>query len=180
VTETLVPSSRQTLRSELLHLIEDHTLVGQSASVKDLVACTEKSDSTVRKAVLGLLTDGFITVVPGETPTRYVAVRKSDEPPEEVKNMATTKTKKSAAPSASASEPKPKNGVGRPKDPEVQRRDERVLELIKKDGASVAQIAEKLGVSTGIAYLSVWRLRKAGVVQKQVTGSRTPIWVHVA
>lgn len=60
-------------------------------------------------------------------------------------------------------------------------RDVQVLEAIAAgDGMSVADVAAKLDVTTGLAYGSVWRLQKAGSIEKARDGSRTPLWKKAA
>lgn len=172
MTDTLVPTSRQTLRTELLHLIEDRTAAGSGQSVKNLVMLTEKSETTVRKAVKELEAEGFIEVafVSHRVPFYRAADKNAPEPPKGGDNMATKTKAKAATPE--------RRGPGRPKDPEVQARDEKALKLIvaKPDGLSVGDLAEKLGVSKSLAYISVWRLRTAGTIVKAASGTRTPTW----
>lgn len=164
-------TTRQTLVSEVLHLIEDATYEGpsQGATVRDLVDKIEKSETSVRKAVKELEDGGFVRKNGADgRHWRYVAVRKNEG--EEVNTMAaeTTNTK---AETTSA-------GRGRPKDPAVQDRDAKVMALVEKsaEGVTVEEVAAALKIERNAAYLSIWRLRKAGQVNKTQTGSRTPRW----
>lgn len=48
--------------------------------------------------------------------------------------------------------------------------DARILELLQEDaGLSIAEIAERVGLSSSPAWRRIERLKKAGVIQKQVT-----------
>lgn len=171
--------SRPTLTSELLHLIEDATFESDTSGlpVKDLVHLTEKSETTVRKAVKELEAGGFIakaTDVDADRgkPGHYVAVTKYDitETPRGGDNMPTkTKTPAEDAPV--------KRGAGRPKDPAVQERDGRVLKVITDTGgATVTDITAKLQEEKSLVYISIWRLRVAGAIVKTASGTRAPLW----
>lgn len=168
---TGIVKARHTLTSELLHLLENRESRGEATWVKTLVELTEKSETTIRKAVNELLEGGFIERVPLAT-TQLRTVRKQDliDAPEEVKNMADTTTKTVTT------------GRGRPNDPAVQERDGKVLAFIgkSKEGATVAEIAEAVGIECNAAYLSVWRLRVAGSIVKTPSGSRAPRWAKAA
>lgn len=63
-----------------------------------------------------------------------------------------------------------RRGPGRPRIPAVIERDDSVEKFIADQGgaATVAQIAEALGITKNFAYLSLWRLRK----QDKVTYAR--------
>lgn len=55
---------------------------------------------------------------------------------------------------------------GRPRPAETVQRDEAILSLLRRDGAQTRnQIAEQLGVEKVKAYLSLDRLRRAGLVR---------------
>lgn len=170
MTDMLI-KPRHTLMTEVLHLIEEESYEGGAlVHVSDLITLTERSESTVRKAVKELLDGGFIATVEGYKPTAYVAVRKHDtDEPREVKNMTDE-------------EPIKADGRGRPRDPGVEERDEKVLSLIGStpEGLTVAELAAQLDVKPGIAYLSIWRLRKQGKVVKTPSGTRAPRWAKAA
>ena len=124
-------------------------LVSGPKTVKELVEITGKSESTVRKAVKALEASGAVT----KDGTSYAVaeITKGDE----------------------------NRGRGRPKDPFVQARDERVLEVVKNSGeagVTTASIAEKLDITTNAAYISVWRLKKDGKVTKVLNGTRQPAY----
>ena len=55
---------------------------------------------------------------------------------------------------------------GRPRPPEVEARDLRVVELLTEGPKTRNQLTEVLGVKPGIAYLSIYRLRREGRVEK--------------
>lgn len=57
---------------------------------------------------------------------------------------------------------------GRPRDPGVIERDERVLGALSTEEAKTkAQLAEELSLAPSVVYLSLWRLHKAGLVQRE-------------
>ena len=57
---------------------------------------------------------------------------------------------------------------GRPRDPGVIERDERVLGALSTDEAKTkAQLAGELGLDPNVVYLSLWRLNKAGLVTRE-------------
>lgn len=73
-----------------------------------------------------------------------------------------------------------KQNAGRPRQEEIKARDEQVLEIIKKagsDGVTKQGIAEALGVTSSLAYISVHRLKKDGKITKVGSGTRSPHWV---
>lgn len=57
---------------------------------------------------------------------------------------------------------------GRPRDPGVIERDERVLGALSTEEAKTkAQLAEELSLTPSVVYLSLWRLHKAGLVRRE-------------
>jgi predicted Rossmann fold nucleotide-binding protein DprA/Smf involved in DNA uptake len=57
---------------------------------------------------------------------------------------------------------------GRPRDPGVIERDERVLGALSTEEAKTkAQLAGELGLEPNVVYLSLWRLHKAGLVTRE-------------
>jgi len=66
---------------------------------------------------------------------------------------------------------------GRPRDPGVIERDERVLSVLSTEEAkSKAQIAEELDLAPSVVYLSLWRLHKAErVTREQRAWKRTAV-----
>lgn len=54
---------------------------------------------------------------------------------------------------------------GRPRPPETVQRDERILSLLKEEPRTRNQLAELTGVPPVKVYLSLDRLRKAGLVR---------------
>jgi predicted Rossmann fold nucleotide-binding protein DprA/Smf involved in DNA uptake len=57
---------------------------------------------------------------------------------------------------------------GRPRDPGVIERDERVLGALSTEEAKTkSQVAGELGLEPNVVYLSLWRLHKAGLVQRE-------------
>lgn len=118
----------------------------------ELVTITGKSESTVRKATKALVESGALT-----------------------KNG----TKFEITPTSSVTDDGAKRGRGRPKDPFVAARDERVFAELKaagKGGATVATVAEALDVKASVVYISVWRLRQDKRVTKVLNGTRQPAW----
>lgn len=56
---------------------------------------------------------------------------------------------------------------GRPRDPSVVERDQRVLgALADGETKTKAQLAGELGLEPNVVYLSLWRLHKAGAVSR--------------
>jgi DNA-binding IclR family transcriptional regulator len=62
--------------------------------------------------------------------------------------------------------PAERRGPGRPRIPAVIERDDGVLQYLKDHGGSaqVREIAEAQGIPKNLTYLSLWRLRKQGLV----------------
>ena len=57
---------------------------------------------------------------------------------------------------------------GRPRDPGVMERDERVLGALSTTEAKTkAQLAGELGLEPSVVYLSLWRLNRAGLVTRE-------------
>lgn len=57
---------------------------------------------------------------------------------------------------------------GRPRDPGVIERDERVLGALSTEEAKTkAQLAGELGLEPSVVYLSLWRLNRAGLVTRE-------------
>jgi predicted ArsR family transcriptional regulator len=59
-----------------------------------------------------------------------------------------------------------KSRRGRPRPQNTVDRDEQVHQLLKKGGLTKTEIADKLGIAAGEAYLSLFRLNKQGRVAK--------------
>lgn len=74
-----------------------------------------------------------------------------------------------AAATASAEDDSAASGRrGRPRDPGVMERDERVLGALSTTEAKTkSQLAGELGLEPSVVYLSLWRLHKAGLVQRE-------------
>jgi predicted transcriptional regulator len=62
---------------------------------------------------------------------------------------------------------------GRPRPQGTIDRDEQVLQLLQKGPLTRTEIAEKLGIESGAAYLSLFRLHKTGRVAKVAKGEGT-------
>lgn len=62
-----------------------------------------------------------------------------------------------------------KSKRGRPRDPQAETRDEQVREALAEGPQSREQLATKLGLEGNLVYLSLWRLRKSGIVEKVET-----------
>jgi hypothetical protein len=63
---------------------------------------------------------------------------------------------------------KPKSGRGRPKSADVQARDERVYDVVASHaGLTRAQLENELGLAGSDAYMSLFRLRTAGRVERR-------------
>lgn len=58
---------------------------------------------------------------------------------------------------------------GRPRPQDTINRDEQVFQLLANKGPLTrTQIAEELGIETGIAYMSLFRLKRDGFVERGV------------
>lgn len=71
--------------------------------------------------------------------------------------------------SAESNEAEASNGRrGRPRDPSVVERDQRVLGALS-DGEpkTKAQLASELGLEPNVVYLSLWRLHREGAVSRE-------------
>ena len=67
---------------------------------------------------------------------------------------------------------------GRPRPQETIERDDKVVASLQDSPKTTGELAEELGVEKGIAYLSIYRLRREGRVQKQ-TSDKGRVWVLV-
>lgn len=78
-------------------------------------------------------------------------------------------TAENAQPTEGSVTPEGESGRrGRPRDPGVIERDERVLGALSTTEAKTkAQLAGELGLEPGVVYLSLWRLNKAGLVTRE-------------
>jgi predicted transcriptional regulator len=141
---------------KVLTVLEDVTAKGEGAHVRDIATVSGLSETTVRKQLKELETGGFARRVPNAT-TQWEAVSKHEDDAEPKSNGA--------------------QGRGRPRTPEAEARDGAVLALIKKGVGDTGEIAKSIGTTRGLAYLSVWRLVKAGLVKKEATGTRSPNYV---
>lgn len=65
---------------------------------------------------------------------------------------------------------KPKSGRGRPKSAEVKERDERVYDAIAAGPKTRAELEEELGLTGNDAYMSLFRLRTDGRIQRKRVG----------
>lgn len=107
----------------------------------------ELGETTVRTALKGLVGIGMVSTDAGV----YSLVAKSSQKASKAKARETGQA--------------------------VQERDAKVLELLQNAGQlSREEIAEKLGVSSSFAYLSLYRLRRDNKVKQVHIGTRTPDW----
>lgn len=173
------------IQPAILRIIEDATVRGSGIHVSTLVAHAKNpavrigglapSETTIRKAVNELAAGGFIRRVQHAT-TQWEAVSKheqeSDMPEKAAGATKKATPKKKAAPAKAA--------AGRPRSADAAARDEKTLAAVKasgKTGITVDDVAKKLGVERGLAYVSVWRLAKAGTIVKTNNGTRTPAYI---
>lgn len=61
----------------------------------------------------------------------------------------------------------PASSAGRPRPNEVVERDEAALKLITKDGITKEELADQLKVKPSHAYLSLFRLQRAGKIERR-------------
>lgn len=67
---------------------------------------------------------------------------------------------------------------GRPRPQETLERDNQVKTQLASGPKTTQELAEALGIETGIAYLCIYRLKRAGEVEKvqAESGGRNPAW----
>lgn len=58
----------------------------------------------------------------------------------------------------------------------VVARDESVFQVLTEGPKTLVDLTARLSLEQGQAYGSVWRGRKAGLVEKARVGGRTPVW----
>lgn len=140
---------------KVLHAVEDvtYTTEAPGASVDYLAQVTGLSATTVRKTIKELEDGGFVQRN-GANGRAWVF-------------RAVTKNQEESMPK---SEP---TADGRGQRAQAQERDALVLSLLP---ATVDEVAAKLKVKRSVAYVSIWRLHRAGKVAKTATGTRTPVW----
>lgn len=69
---------------------------------------------------------------------------------------------------------------GRPRPQEVIDRDEDVYDAIEEDGSTCEEIADAIGVEPNLVYLSLFRLRRDGWVERarsNYNGKLTRRWI---
>lgn len=69
---------------------------------------------------------------------------------------------------------------GRPRSPETVDRDERVLAILRTGDATREQLVEELKLKPSLVYLALWRLRRAGLVERTSDASTRHVWRLVA
>lgn len=66
---------------------------------------------------------------------------------------------------------------GRPRSQETITRDDAVVAALREGGAKTrAQLTDELGVESSLVYLALWRLSRAGRVEKIVDGETRHAW----
>ena len=67
---------------------------------------------------------------------------------------------------------------GRPRSPETIERDDRVLKLLTADGPATREmLVERMnGVKPSLVYLALWRLRRAGHVERVTGDGERHVW----
>lgn len=65
---------------------------------------------------------------------------------------------------------------GRPRAPEAIERDDRVLRALGAEVKSRDQLVTELGLPPNLVYLSLWRLRRAGHVERTSQGGERHMW----
>lgn len=74
-------------------------------------------------------------------------------------------------------EPEPPRRRGRPRSPETIRRDELVLNALREVGPQTKeQLVAKLDLRPQLVYLSLWRLRRQGQVERTSAGADRHTW----
>lgn len=69
-----------------------------------------------------------------------------------------------------------RNRPGRPRDPEVEARDEAIYALIAAGHASRSDLATTAGLTREAVYLSCKRLHRAGRIRQCLGASGTVVW----
>lgn len=69
---------------------------------------------------------------------------------------------------------------GRPRSPATIARDERVLAALRAGGRSREQLVEELDLRPQLVYLSLWRLRREGKVERTSDANTRHLWQLVA
>lgn len=129
-------------------------------TVKQVVTRTELGETTVRTKLNELADAGVVT---RDEDGRWLVAAQTAEPePEPEPEKAKT------------------GGDLARRHAEAVARDTQVLDVIKQsNGITRDQIAQQLNITSKLAYMSLWRLNKQGVVQKNGTGTRVPSWTAV-
>ena len=65
---------------------------------------------------------------------------------------------------------------GRPRDPQVQARDEHIYQLISEGLASRSELAASTGHDRDAVYLSCKRLERQGRIRKCLGAHGAPVW----
>jgi predicted Rossmann fold nucleotide-binding protein DprA/Smf involved in DNA uptake len=68
------------------------------------------------------------------------------------------------------------NRRGRPRSPETIARDDQVVRLLETGPKTKAQLVTELGIPPQRVYLSLWRLRRQGHVERVVSGADRHTW----
>lgn len=152
-------------QSQILEALQSTTLGVQDVADKFSVGKT-----TARKDLDALTNAGSITTtkVGGKTVWGTTESIVALVEPGSGKNTNGTKAKAAKTSSATREE--------------TTRRDVIALEFIAKagdDGVTRDQVAQELGVTGSLAYLSIWRLVHNGQIAKKATGNRTPTYTVV-
>lgn len=81
-------------------------------------------------------------------------------------------------PEFTPAEPTPEESTrrGRPRSQETLSRDESVVAALQTGSRTKEQLADELGIGPNLVYLSLWRLRRAGRVEKITDGDVRHSW----
>lgn len=156
-------------------------IADEPKTVTEIVEETGLGETTVRKAVKDLEDAGRLEEAGknGRAAT-YRAV--GNEPEKETEEPAPQPSTESLQELLPGGKSPAKKKEAREKGPDKREvaasRDRMLLETIKAsgDGLTRVQLAEKADVKESLVYMSLWRLHKAGDVEKVPTGTRTPVW----
>lgn len=125
-----------------------------AVTVADVKAGCGVSETTARKTLAALVASGRVTAEKKGKVTWY----------------QTTPAKRGGGGAATSRE-------------EARARDAAILELLREKGGmgglSKFQVAEELGMSASLAYMSLWRLEKSEAVEVVLSGRRAPNYAAV-
>jgi predicted Rossmann fold nucleotide-binding protein DprA/Smf involved in DNA uptake len=161
---TAETEDKMTTKMDVLEALDGTTAT--TATTAQLQEKLGKSETTVRRALKDLEIDG--KVVKGADGWTLSSPESTEDVPEVETDPALVKALEESLKKAKAKRaPKPDLN-------EARQRDAKVLEVLKIGELSKTAIAEGIGETVSLTYVSIWRLQKAGLIVAVRDGSRTP------